>query len=405
MGAITHHASRRAMMHVKNGVCIVPRQVVHAVPPKNRPALEETAKAHMRPLRRMASQTSMERVFALGARAEAMAIRHAPLAAAFAVGAYAADAHCAERVTSVAVTRSKGAEDCPTADALVARIAVASADAGRRFSTSASDSPELRVVFERDADRRFARIEAIGAGPRTIEDRAPDCNALGEAVVLALVVSQDEFMLENDGRSQPATPRKTADVDARVPPKAAVADANASRKATGRQGFSAHISGGGVISALAIRDAAFGVQVGFHGSPKSEAWSIGGVGTWLPPSSIATGIGTVDVSMMSGALEACAGVLRTRPISAEICGRAELGLLRGEARGFSLSESHRRFWFGGGAAIRGLAPIGGSASAFVEAAIRVPVHRERFSVEETHIVYDPPPVAISGAAGLRWTIR
>src|SRR3954463_6856417 len=123
-----------------------------------------------------------------------MAVARALFAAASA-GVVCAGAHEAwgsPPSAAFSVLRAPGAEDCPDAPALRARIQQST---GTPLAPRAANDPPLgvEVSFTREGARYRAALRTSGpkAGERLLEDEGTTCAALAEAVAVTLVVLLD----------------------------------------------------------------------------------------------------------------------------------------------------------------------------------------------------------------------
>lgn len=288
------------------------------------------------------------------------------------------------------VTRAEGASDCPDASSLAARAQASGAK--QAYVASRDDAPEQIVVaFDREGEARRARIAASDGRTRTLVERAPDCEGLAEAVVVALVLSADA------AEAPPAAPPPA--------PGPAVMEEEEEKErppaeAAPRRGIAVRALAGATASIGVVRAIAPGATIGAHLGARDGRLRFGGALTFVPPSEVPLGDGAIRIGYAAAAIDACWAALRERPVVLEGCARAEVGALWGSARGFPTSEDHTRIRVAGGAVARAIAPIGRTLGVYVEASALAPVRRERFAVDGAGVAYDPPPVSFGAGGGL-----
>lgn len=305
----------------------------------------------------------------------------------------------AQGKTAVAVTRAASASDCPDAPALVARTAAS----GAKTEFVAAGAPsttrdEIVVAFDREGDERRASIAAPGGRTRTLVERAKDCDGLADAVVVALVLS-------TDGREDTA-PRESPAAPAPTPTTRDEAAAEPTPAPPPTEGGLLYRASAGALASIGVvREAAPAAVLGFHLGPREHAFRAGAVVTFVPPNDLPVGEGSISVFYAATALDLCWAFVRERPIAFEGCGRGEVGLLSGEARGFATNDDRTRVRVAGGPVARAIVPLGASLGLFVEGSALAAAKRQRFAIEGAGVAYDPPAIGLGAGAGLALTIR
>jgi hypothetical protein len=310
----------------------------------------------------------------------------------------------AETKTAIEVTRAASAKDCPDAPALVARTAASGAKTAFVVSSPSDEAIDeqaraaqrarraIVVAFDRDGEERRASIAAPGGRTRTLVERASDCDGLADAVVLALVLSTDGGD-DAEPSPPPAPPRDEA--PAREPAAAT----------EGPRGLAVRASAGAMASNGVVRELAPGAMLGLHLGPQAAKLRAGAVLTFVPPNDLPVGSGSIEVLYAATAIDLCWAPLRDRPVAIEACGRGEIGLLAGQARGFATNEDRTRPRVAGGAAARAVVPLAPAIGVFLEGSALAALRRQRFAIEGAGVAYDPPSVGLGAGAGLTWSIR
>src|SRR6266700_6415353 len=106
----------------------------------------------------------------------------------------------AQAEPSFTVERAAGAESCPSAEWLAARIETIR-------GAKEQGHAEYRVAFTQTGEEFAASISAGSPGRRrTILSRRPTCVALGEATAVTLALLFDSDLLEEEHQPEPGPP-------------------------------------------------------------------------------------------------------------------------------------------------------------------------------------------------------
>ncbi len=129
----------------------------------------------------------------------------------------ARSARADDPATSLEVTRSADAADCPDAFALAALVARERGRDSLVTTAGAGATLGLEVAFARSSSGYVATVRSTGdrTGTRTIADQGPSCSALAEAVVVTLTVMLDE---NAPAAAPPTTPAAVAPIEPPEPP-------------------------------------------------------------------------------------------------------------------------------------------------------------------------------------------
>jgi len=294
----------------------------------------------------------------------------------------------------LSVERSRGAEQCLDRPALERRVTAIS---GRAW-TSHADPAELAIAvrFERNLDGAFvARVAVTGPKPgqRLLRDADPTCDALSEAVSVAIALLLDDAHTQPSERpTKPAgfaaLPAVPAASNVGAPSARADArswQARASLEAAGGYG----LAGAGVLLGLG--------RVG----ARHRHWLLDLALAESLPAETSFERGAVRASLLFGSARAC--YLLGQAVTVAPCVHVGLGRLRGEGRGYGQAQSSSLPWTAAGLGLVSEAPLGPRLYAAFGATLWVPTRRQTFSVENAGIAWESKPIAglLSAGLGLR----
>lgn len=278
----------------------------------------------------------------------------------------------------VRVNRGPGAESCPREAELVgAVVAQARVPAQERGASK----PTVDVDLERYGDVHFATIRVDGGlrGVRTLQSESATCDALRDAVVLALLV-----LLERDAALVAPPP------EALAPPAAPSA-----ARPSAFLGAGAAVTFGepsGVLPAI-LGDAS--VSIG--------AWAAGAGFQWSPPSRIDSGPGRVVVDAWGFTLRLCRAIASTQTLRLSGCGLGSVLVLSGEGEDLDDGQRHTRPWWRAGAGIEAAVPLTARLSLAAIANGFATLHEETFSVGGLGERYETS--AVTGHLGMELRVR
>lgn len=307
-------------------------------------------------------------------------LRLPPLLAAMSglLGLLAGAAHAAPATARVESTRSRGASDCPDADALAAIVNDGLGRTALVPAGAAAPAPTRRIAvsFERAAKSYDAtvRISGANAGTRNLSNDGPGCGALASAVGMLLVVLLDS---EDDAPAGTASPAQTA---------GSTTPATIARPITADVGF-----GGGVAEGLV---GGWSPALGLGGALTYQGWAARLGGVWLPSKTSDYGPGRVEIGLAIARLALCAPALGDRARwTLGLCVQQQVGWMRG--RGIDYSDNHvaDRLWLATGVAIVAGGPLGRSVGWELEAgAVRV-LRETRFVIGGVGTAFESDPFA------------
>jgi hypothetical protein len=292
------------------------------------------------------------------------------------------------------VVRSPQANDCPDAASLAAAV--------ERLSGAVRLTPEqgtegltsFTVRFLRRDDAYSAVVEARGAlvGERIVDDVAPSCDGLVDAVAVTLSLLLDEL------------PKHSPPSEAPLPPpavSAAESDRAAPSSSEPRSDFGRLAASGGILAGIVRPVApAMGLagQWGF-----ASHWSAEASTHWIPQQELPLPPGEVFLSFVAFSALACwAPLSELLPIQTTMCAGLAAGALWGRAQGFTYDSSSVRFWFAAQLEVRLSGQIAGPLGWTLVASPMVPLKPQSFSVDglPDGIAYGAAPVSFLGEAGL-----
>jgi hypothetical protein len=279
----------------------------------------------------------------------------------------------AEKRPTLVVDRSAGAERCPDAGALGARVEQIRGKPSNDWPTS------YRVTFAKREDGFVATLRTDGGSGsvRTLEYDGTECAALGQAVAVTLAL-----LFDSDVEQMRAAPREPAPAPSTVattkkPPPAL----SPSRDASLALGPVALF---GVIRPIAP---ALAAEAGL--AFRHVRVSAGALVAW--PQTTSLGPGTVREELLSGFARSCLATWRGGALRFDVCTGILVGAIAAEAEGYTRNENRTRAWI----ALPLEAALGGRAAPIgweLSLAALLPLVRSDFTVDGVGTAYESPPV-------------
>jgi hypothetical protein len=271
------------------------------------------------------------------------------------------------------VERGVGAEPCPDADALSLRIDQIRGRSAREVAGT------YHISFVRKTDGFAAVISTgpNGANVRTLENNGPTCAELAKATALTVALLFDSDVAVKKNPPPPVAPIAPPPPPPPPPPERP----RIRREATFELGAM------GLAGVVRILSPAATAEAGIAGS----RWRMSLGALWAIPQTLDLGPGTVDEHLMSGLVRTCFAPYREGWMRFDVCTGAFVGLVSGEAKGFTSNEHHTRPWVAVPLELvlaRWSAPVGWELSA----GALLPLRRQDFSVEGLGVAYKSPPV-------------
>jgi murein DD-endopeptidase MepM/ murein hydrolase activator NlpD len=280
----------------------------------------------------------------------------------------------------LSVARSADALSCPDDEVLAARI--------RQLREGKTDVPPLLidVLLQRHDGGYRARIRVNGprSGERELVTHEDSCGGLADALSVSLALILDE-----EAPAPPPPPRVLPPVPGRfLPPPA---------PPSGRWLLSL---GGGVALGLPSPDLVPALSPGLRFRPRRAPWSLGARFFWSPEQRLSFAEGRIAVALWRSLLEGCWVLAGGLSWGVEGCAGFSLGRLRGDGRGFAPDRSVARPYYalGAGALVHG--EIVPRWSGWARAAPLVPLHRERFLIDNQGVAYSLPRMGFDLTLGV-----
>jgi hypothetical protein len=286
------------------------------------------------------------------------------------------------------VERGNGAEACPDPSTLEAR-------ARESVKTSSRD---VAIRFARTSNGYASSIRTSDGMIRALEDAR--CDALADATLVIVRLALD---VESPAPAASAAPSPTP---ANEPVSASSSDrvdapVRERESENGAHSTGVELLAGGAAAAGLGVSIGKGARLGAAWLFDRRRWSIGVTGLALAPETRTFEKGEVEVGVLGGGLEGCGRAATTSgAIAGALCARGEIFRLSGSASGFARNDEHARPLAAMGLVLRGKMRIARPFGLFAELAASVPLARERFSIDGAGVVYEPPIVAGTAAAGL-----
>lgn len=280
----------------------------------------------------------------------------------------------AQPAPPLSVSRGQGADDCPDAPGLLARI-----EEIRKIPPRA-DQPPYEVTFARDDHGVYSQITSAQTGAeRVLTDASPDCAALAQATAVTLALLFDAHA---HAPEPPATP---AQVES--PPPLPVAPP--AHDPADEHRFIANYGVGGLAGVIAPLAFAPSLELGYaYGSWRA---SLGGL--YVFPMSHALGSGRVVQSLYATSLLGCFAPWRHALWRFDLCTGVLAGAVRGVARGFDDPRKAARGWLAPAVEAR-VGRLPDRFGAELSLALFIPVTRHDFAIAGAGIAYASSPIAL-----------
>jgi hypothetical protein len=295
------------------------------------------------------------------------------------------------------VEKAAGAEQCPEQQQLERRV---EGILQRPLSDVVADSQlTLDVLFERTPNAFTAQVTATGPKPgsRLLRDTGPTCEALGEAVSVAIALLLDSSRPDHD----PPSPSRESLASVGEPAPEAPTHPSNDVPAETTRGFDARR-----WTARAAVEVGGSYGLGGGGAPFGFSRLGARHGGWLldlgaggnVPSEQTFDTGSVRTSLVFGSLRAC--YLLGRSLLVAPCAQLGLGRLHGEGDGYGQVRAASLPWTAAGIGLAAETPVAGALYLALGATLWVPTRRQTFSVENAGIAWESKPVAGALTAGL-----
>ncbi|HEY3667866.1 MAG TPA: hypothetical protein VGL19_17810 [Polyangiaceae bacterium] len=279
----------------------------------------------------------------------------------------------------LSVERGAGADDCPDVDNLAARVANIRGRAG-----SASNASYV-VTFSHTAETYTAVIRSApnGESQRILEGHGASCAALAQATAVTLALlfdSEPESTPPPKPEPPPAPPPKTVDLLTEpVPVEPAQRDV--------RIDSTISLGAGALIGVLRPVSPVFTGELGL----RVARFRVGLGALWNPTQALSLAPGTVHASLLGGTARSCFALSENEGLSLGLCTGLFVGVMTGEAEGFTANEQRARSWLSVPVELS-LAQLSGPAGWELSgAALGSLVHHD-FEVDNVGVAYHSPRV-------------
>jgi len=288
---------------------------------------------------------------------------------------------------TLVVTRGAGADDCPNAQDLGARVLGIT---GRRtLETSAAHTDTwVYLEFTHDLGRYGASVQVRGRrqGARTLSDVGADCSSLADAVAVTLAL-----FLDSDQRASVAT--SPAPAPARAP-RAAVTEVEAPQRSL--------VLGGGVGFGLLAQPSPLATVGLGLGLGKRFRLGVGGAATLAQRVSDANGY--TELGLAYGYARGCALALGSMSgVALELCLALDVGALSGSGHGYDATERKRLLWSALSGGVQALGPLAAPSFWWFSAMAVTPLTLRGFAVTnsgEPHDVFLVPRFGALASFGM-----
>jgi hypothetical protein len=224
----------------------------------------------------------------------------------------------------IEVFRSPAAVRCPDGASLVRELTSRMTEEGGR--ERARGELFIRVRIDQESTSFVAAIEVTGRkqGVRTLKTAGPGCEALSDALLVALLVLLDEDPERAVARPDP-TPAAAAPAGEAPPPAE-------SSEQPGALDFDAWLGAGGAITYGIPDDFSFALFGEL--TLRFPRWEASAGVFWAPPRDVPFESGTVTVRVWGARLRGCVAVAHEPGYRLSGCGSLVLASLTGEGEGY-----------------------------------------------------------------------
>lgn len=296
----------------------------------------------------------------------------------------------------LAVGRSESAADCPDAGALSERVERIRHAPVSSSKAPASDVVQVKVEFSRTAGEYSARLGFRGPkrGERELKDSGATCEALAEAVSVAIALTLDQAE-EPSGTATAATPAEKPRAEGAPSASERRPDVPHSYSASGEQlGVGVMVESGAAIAFGSALAWSLGGRV--QGSYGGFALELGAHA--LLPTTTAASPGRLRTTWMFGEAALCRRW--GRDVSIGPCASFALGRVRGTGVGYEAVREAGLSWLALGGGVGAQGPIAGPLVWGVSGTLWVPLRKLTFSVENGGVVWESSPISALVAAGI-----
>ena len=286
------------------------------------------------------------------------------------------------------VERGPGAEECPDAPTLIARIAAIRGRAG------APGSASYDVGFSHTADTFTAVIRGgDGESQRVLEGRGLTCAALAQATAVTLALLFDSEVDHTPNEKPAPEPAKIS-----PPPKEdrlltdlVLVDV---RDRGPRVDGTLALGVAGLVGVLRPLSPAITGELGL----RVARWRMGIGVLWNPAQSLTLEPGVVRESLLSGTARSCLALTRANGFGFDVCTGLFAGVVTAQAEGFTRDARRVRTWLAIPLELS-LAQLSGPVGWEVSASALGSLVHQDFSIDGLGVAYRSP--SVGGMLSLR----
>jgi hypothetical protein len=282
----------------------------------------------------------------------------------------------AARAEWLAVERVQGAENCPDAATVGARVQTIRAG-GQGLGPTPRDAYQIR--FRRADDTLVAELRraANAAHVRTLTVRGESCEPLAEAAAVALALLLDA---EPSARPPPApasTPAPAGSVATHRPPPPTPLRGSLALGAGALFGVTRLVAPA-LEGELGLWHARFRASLGVLGVPvHREPFGAGSLRSW----------------QLAGSAKGCLTPVTAARLRLDLCSGLYAGVLDVRARGYTRNDQRKQAWLAVPVEVSGHVIVGPVALALAVSAL-FPIRRPEFSIEGLGSAFDAWPVSL-----------
>jgi hypothetical protein len=296
----------------------------------------------------------------------------------------ATNAHAESRPAVVlSVMRESDALDCPNTSSVVAAVNERMGMRALVDADYAGAKDKLQIEVFRNEHGYKARISGLGRlqGQREVSSTESSCSTLSEALTVTLSVL---IGLPTPEPLPPLPPSPPPDKPV-LPPKTPT-----------RADF-----GAGLMATLGLPKG-WNYAVSLDASYRRAWWSLGGGVLFAPEQAVQYSPGKVDVSHTGAMVDACAVVDLQPRLDLRLCATPTVGFVRAHGEGYAPDRSVTRPWLSLGAGMELGGRLFGRLGWRARAIGLTPVNRQRFTIDQGGVAYDPHWIV--GFAGISLTM-
>jgi hypothetical protein len=273
---------------------------------------------------------------------------------------------------TLVVTRGAGADDCPNAQDLGARVLGITGRRSLETSPQAQTDTWVYLEFTHDLGRYGASVQLRGRrqGARALSDVGADCSSLADAVAVTLAL-----FLDAEQRAPAANPAP-ASVSVHRPPVVA---------ADSPQRYL--VLGGGAGFGLLARPsplAMVGLDLGL-----GQRFRLGIGGAAALAQRVTDANGYTELGLAYGYARSCALALgRMNAVALELCLALDVGALSGSGHGYDVTERKRLLWSALSGGVQALGPLAAPSFWWLSAMVVTPLTLRGFAVATSGVPHD-----------------